>query len=198
MEGQYLDVLWNGVHRSYSIASTSLDKEVTLLIKKVEQGVMSDYWFNQAKLNDLLRIEGPKGTFFLRNKDTPFIMLATGTGIAPIMSILLKLDQDENYQQRQSISLFWGNRFAGDFVWEPRFKNITVDFEKVVSKPDSIWTRKTGYIQNTALEVLGDNVISSDTYACGSNEMIQSAKEQFMHVGLLEKQFYSDAFVQSY
>jgi len=198
LEGQYLDVLWNGIRRSYSIASTSLDKEVTLLIKKVDQGVMSDYWFNQAQLNDLLRIEGPKGTFYLRNKERPIIMLATGTGIAPIMSILHKLDQDECYLQYPPISLFWGNRFSDDFVWHPEFKNITVNFEKVISKPDSSWTGKTGYIQNVAIEVLGDKVISSNIYACGSNEMIQSAKENFMHAGLSEKQFYSDAFVQSY
>jgi len=198
LEGQYLYVLWSGIHRSYSIASTSLDKEVTLLVKKVEQGVMSDYWFNQAKLNDLLRIEGPKGTFFLRNKERPLVMLATGTGIAPIMSILHKLDQDENYQQLQSISLFWGNRFADDFVWQPEFKNITVNLEKVISKPDSRWAGEIGYIQNIALEVLGNKVIDFDVYACGSNEMIQSAKHTFIQAGLIEKQFYSDAFVQSY
>lgn len=198
LEGQYIDVLWNGMRRSYSIASTSLDKEVTLLIKKVEQGVMSDYWFKQAKLNDLLRIEGPKGTFFLRNKERPLVMLATGSGIAPIMSILCKLDQDEIFQQPLPISLFWGNRFADDFVWQPEFKKITVNLGEVVSKPDSSWTGRTGYIQNIALEVLGDKVIDCDVYACGSNEMIKLAKAQFMHAGLSEKQFYSDAFVQSY
>ena len=125
-------------------------------------------------------------------------MLATGTGISPIMSILHKLDQDENYQQLQSVSLFWGNRFADDFVWQPDFKNITVNLEKVISKPDSGWTGKTGYIQNIALEVLGDKVINCDVYVCGANEMIQSAKQTFMQAGLKEKQFYSDAFVQSY
>lgn len=196
LEGQYLDVLWNGVHRSYSIASTSLDKEVTLLIKKVEQGVMSDYWFNQAQLNDLLRIEGPKGTFYLRNKERPIIMLATGTGIGPIMSILHKLDQEKN--QHQPISLFWGNRFPDDFVWQPEFKNISVNLKKIISKPDSSWAGKVGYIQNIALEVLGNKVIDCDVYACGSNEMIQSAKEVFIQAGLIEKKFYSDAFVQSY
>jgi CDP-4-dehydro-6-deoxyglucose reductase, E3 len=198
LEGQYLDVLWNGTRRSYSIASTSLDKEIILLIKKVEQGVMSDYWFNQVKLNDLLRIEGPKGTFFFRNKEMPIIMLATGTGIAPIISILHKLDQDENFHQLQSISLFWGNRLADDFIWQPEFKNITVNLEKVVSKPDPLWTGKTGHIHNIALEVFGDKVINCDVYACGANEMIQSAKHDFMQAGLIEKQFYSDAFVQSY
>jgi CDP-4-dehydro-6-deoxyglucose reductase, E3 len=198
LEGQYLDVLWSGIRRSYSIASKSLDKEVTLLVKKVEKGVMSDYWFNQAKLNDLLRIEGPKGTFFLRNTERPLIMLATGTGIAPIMSILRKLDQDENYQQLQSISIFWGNRLVDDFVWQPEFKNITVNLEKIISKTDLSWSGKTGYIQNIALETLGDKVIKSDVYACGSNEMIQSAKQCLMQSGLREGQFYSDAFVQSY
>lgn len=198
LEGQYLDVLWNGIRRSYSIASTCQDEEVTLLIKKFEQGMMSAYWFKQAKLNDLLRIEGPKGTFFLRNTERPITMLATGTGIAPIMSILHRLDQDENYQQIQPISLFWGNRFADDFVWQPEFKNITVCLEIIVSRPDLSWAGKTGYIQNTALEVLGDKAIKGDVYACGANEMIQSAKRYFIQAGLKEKQFYSDAFVQSY
>ncbi len=198
LEGQYLDVIWGGVRRSYSIASISDDQEITLLIKKVTQGVMSDYVFNQAKVNDLIRVEGPKGTFFLRKTNRPLVLLATGTGIAPIMSILKKLDKDEVLPQQHTIHLFWGNRYAEDFVWQPEFNNLNVIIEKVVSKPDNNWKGNVGYIQNIALKTLGSKIAGSDVYACGSNAMIQSAKQEFIKAGLPEKQFYSDAFVQSY
>lgn len=198
LEGQYLDVIWEGIRRSYSIASISDDQEITLLIKKVAQGVMSDYVFNQAKVNDLIRVEGPKGTFFLRKTSRPLALLATGTGIAPIMSILKKLDKDGVLPQQHTIHLFWGNRYAEDFVWQPEFNNINVIIEKVVSKPDNNWKGQVGYIQNIALKTRGSKIADSDVYACGSNAMIQSAKQEFIKVGLPEKQFYSDAFVQNY
>lgn len=198
LEGQYIDVILNSVRRSYSISSTAVDKEVTLLIKRVKQGVMSDYWFSKAKVNDLLRIEGPKGTFFLRATNKPLVFLATGTGIAPIMSILKKLDRHTSFNQSNDIHLFWGNRLAENFIWQPDFNNISVEIERVVSKPDSGWDGKTGYIQDISLDILGEKVRDSDVYACGSNDMIQSAKLAFKKVGHSEKCFYSDAFVQSY
>jgi CDP-4-dehydro-6-deoxyglucose reductase len=198
IEGQYLDVIWGSVRRSYSIASMRDDQEVTLLIKKVALGVMSDYVFNHAKVNDLIRVEGPKGTFFLRNISRPLILLATGTGIAPIMSILSRLDKDEELSPQHTIHLFWGNRYVEDFVWQPEFSHIKVIIEHVVSKPDDHWQGQTGYIQKVALRVLGSKIIDSDVYACGANAMIQSAKQLFIEQGLPEKQFYSDAFVQSF
>jgi len=85
LEGQYIDIIGqNSIRRSYSIASISSNKEIVLLIKRVKNGEFSNYWFNEARTNDLLRIEGPKGTFFLRNRGKSLVFLATGTGISPI------------------------------------------------------------------------------------------------------------------
>ena len=197
LEGQYLDILWNSLRRSYSIASTANQKEVTLLIKRFENGKMSDYWFNQAKENDLLRIEGPKGTFFLRDSSMPLIFLATGTGIAPIMSILNSLEESDDFQQQQSIMIYWGNRYPEEFIWQPRFKKLDVTFVKVCSKPNPDWDGEKGYVQDVVLEKQ-PGLVEFAVYACGSNAMIQSSKEQFIKSGLPENQFYSDAFVQSY
>ena len=197
IEGQYLDVIWNAIRRSYSIASISSDKEITLLIKRFENGQMSDYWFNKAKLNDLLRIEGPKGTFFLRDAGKSLNFLATGTGIAPIKSILNCLENDSGYQQENSIAVYWGNRLPEDFVWQSNFSKLKVDFYNVLSRPVADWSSETGYVQDIALarqKNLDDTVV----YACGSNAMIQSAKQRFLDSGLLENRFYSDAFVQSF
>ncbi len=197
LEGQYLDVLQNSIRRSYSIASTSSQKEITLLIKRFENGKMSEYWFNQAKENDLLRIEGPKGTFFLRDNSKPLLFLATGTGIAPIISILKRLEEDPDYEQSQPIIVYWGARYPQEFIWQPEFKKLNVDFVQVCSKPNDDWNGEIGYIQDIALQKQ-PGLVKFAVYACGSNAMIQSAKQLFTEAGLPENQFYSDAFVQSF
>lgn len=197
LEGQYLDVILGDLRRSYSIASTASQKEITLLIKRFENGKMSDYWFNQAKENDLVRIEGPKGTFFLRDFTKPLVFLATGTGIAPIISILQKLDTDSTYQQAHKVTVYWGNRCPEEFVWQPNFQKLNVELIKVCSTLEQTDDFVYGYVQDVAL-AKETNLIVSDIYACGSNAMIQSAKKLFINAGLPVNQFYSDAFVQTY
>lgn len=197
LEGQYLDVIQDNIRRSYSIASTSNKTEVCLLIKRFENGKMSDYWFNHAKENDLLRIEGPKGTFFLKDTSKTMLFFATGTGIAPIMSILNSLEEDVNYIQKNPINLYWGNRYPEEFIWQPDFKKIKVNFNKVCSIPNEDWLHYTGYVQNVALKNHHD-LVNCSVYACGSSAMIHSAKQVFTNSGLPENQFYSDAFVQSF
>jgi CDP-4-dehydro-6-deoxyglucose reductase len=198
LEGQFIDIIGpNSIRRSYSIASISSNNKITLLIKKVKDGKLSHYWFNKAKLNDLLRIEGPKGTFFLRDRVKPLVFLATGTGIAPIISILDGLDSDPDFNQIENISLFWGNRVQQDFIWSPNFKKINVDFYPIVSKDDDDWNGEIGYVQDVALRVL-NNIKKVNVYACGASVMIDCAKSNFIRSGLNEKDFYSDKFVQSY
>jgi len=198
LEGQFIDIIGpNSVRRSYSIASISSNKEIILLIKRVKGGELSNYWFNEAKSSDLLRIEGPKGTFFLRDRAKPLVFLATGTGIAPIISILDGLDSNPDFHQTENISLFWGNRVQRDFVWKPNFKKINVDFYPIISRKDDEWKGQVGYVQDVALRI-SDSARKVNVYACGASEMINSAKFSFVGAGLSESDFYSDAFVQSY
>lgn len=197
LEGQYIDVIESAIlKRSYSIASSSSNNQVSLLIKMVKGGLMSDYWFNKAVVNDLLRIEGPKGTFFLRNADCPLVFLATGTGIAPIMSILNRLDEDEAFIQLHDIYLFWGNRKPEDFIWKPKFKKLKVKMEYVLSVKQGQWLGEIGFVQDVALSKIKD-ITKFDVYASGSHNMILTAKQAFFEAGLNESSFYSDSFVQS-
>jgi CDP-4-dehydro-6-deoxyglucose reductase, E3 len=198
LEGQFIDIIGpNSIRRSYSIASISSNKEIIILIKRVKGGEFSNYWFNEAKSNNLLRIEGPKGTFFLRDRAKPLVFLATGTGIAPIVSILDGLDLDPDFKQTESISLFWGNRVQQDFVWKPNFKRINVRFYPIISRDDDEWRGEIGYVQDVALRISSDTQ-KINVYACGASNMINSAKASFVGAGLSENDFYSDAFVQSY
>ena len=196
LEGQFIDVVGpNMIRRSYSIASNSKCAEIKLLIKKVKSGVLSKYWFCEAKPEDLLRIEGPKGTFFIRNLDKELVFLATGTGIAPIMSML---DELESKEINKEVYLVWGNRSPDNFVWEPKYKNLQVQFFPVISQEVKNWSGFNGYVQDVAVSELSINWKNASVYACGSNKMIHSAKKLLASSGLDEKQYFSDAFVQSY
>jgi CDP-4-dehydro-6-deoxyglucose reductase len=198
LPGQFIDVIGpNSVKRSYSIASNPSSREISLLIKRIENGEFSDYWFNKAKPNDFLRIEGPKGTFFLRDRHKKLVFLATGTGIAPIQSILETLDSDPDFNQSESISLFWGNRAKDDFIWTPNFKKLEVEVNLIVSRDNSNWNGEVGYVHDFALSKI-NNIDQTGIYACGASQMINSAKAKFFEAGLKESNFYSDPFVQSF
>lgn len=198
LSGQYVDMIGkNGLRRSYSIANAPrADGKITLQIRKVEQGEMSQYWFEEAKASDLLRMEGPLGTFCLRKSNvTQLILLATGTGIAPVKAILEQLAETPELQTFSNIYLYWGGRTEADIYWQPKFQKLPLSFIPVLSRSDS-WTGRKGYIQQAVIE---DDVKLQNAvvYACGSEAMIHSAKQQLEVAGLLAKNFYSDAFVSS-
>ena len=198
--GQYIDVIGpQGVRRSYSIANAPRDDgKLKLEIRKVDGGQLSHYWFNEAKKNDLLRLEGPLGTFCLRtNPSKNLILLATGTGIAPVKAILEELSTfvAGGLPRYEQIYLYWGGRVREDLYWSPDFPDLSLNFITVLSR-EYEWEGRTGYVQNA---VLADDIdlSAAAVYACGSEKMIHSAKEALVAAGLNPKQFYSDAFVSS-
>jgi len=197
LEGQFIDIIgpeW--VRRSYSIANSAEEKTIKLFIKKVEHGVLSHYWFHEAKANDLVRIEGPKGSFFFRQPKKNIIFMATGTGIAPVKSILDKLAETPDVFSAISFSLYWGNRRVEDFFWSPSYSSLNLNYVPVLSKENEAWQGRVGYIQDIVIED-GLSMDNTQVYACGSLQMIESASTLLVENGLYEKQFYADAFVSS-
>lgn len=199
LPGQYVDIIGkNGVRRSYSLANAPRqDGKLELQIRQVATGVMSRYWFEELACNDLLRLEGPQGTFALRNTEpTNLIFLATGTGIAPVKAILEQLMADPEQVENKRIWVYWGGRHAADIYWQPELGSLPVSFIPVLSRPDGSWVGRTGYVQDV-LECDGVDLADSVVYACGSEQMIYSAKEKLVTLGLPQRNFYSDAFVSS-
>lgn len=140
LAGQYVDMTGkDGLRRSYSIANAPReDGKVTLQIRKVENGQMSHYWFNEAKSNDLLRLEGPLGTFCLRKtKASTLILLATGTGIAPLKAILEQLSASPHPNPYSQIHIYWGGRTERDLYWLPDFPDIQFHYTPVLSRSSS-------------------------------------------------------------
>jgi CDP-4-dehydro-6-deoxyglucose reductase len=190
LSGQYLNISKNGIKRSYSIASHSMTSTIKLLIKKVSGGKMSHYWFEEAKVNDIVQLEMPKGTFFLRNHEVDnLILAATGTGIAPFISMLEDPKNTETFAGVKRIFLFWGLPLKEDVFWQPSSRS-NLEFITVLSR-DNIAKR---YVQDEILN-LDLNWNSTAVYACGSDSMIQDLKQKLYRVGLEKNMFFSDAFI---
>lgn len=197
--GQYIDVIGiNGIRRSYSLANASdSEKLLELHIRAVNGGAMSDYWFNHARLNDLLRLNGPLGTFFLRERaNTDVFFLATGTGIAPVKAMLESLTQVPEEQQPKFIAVLWGGRKPEDFYIDIAAIPGKHRYIPVISRPNEGWTGAKGYVQDILLSTAPD-LSNAAVYACGSGNMIHDAKKLLSNAGLPTARFYSDAFVSS-
>ena len=197
--GQYVDLIGvGGARRSYSIANAfDTSNRLELHIKKVLDGTMSEYWFNNAKEGDLLRVNGALGTFFLRDvAGKNLIFLATGTGIAPVKAMLEGLSEIPTCEQPASVAVYWGGRIPSDLYYEFSGFDFRFHFEPVLSRPSSDWLGKVGYVQNVLLSE-GLDLNKAEVYACGSDAMIRSARELLVKAGLPERSFYSDAFVSS-
>ena len=197
--GQYIDVIGtNGTRRSYSLANASYsEKMLELHIRAVNGGSMSDYWFNHAKANDLLRLNGPLGTFFLRElKNTDIFFLATGTGIAPVKAMLESLMYVPEYLQPQSITVLWGGRKTEDFYIDIAAIPGMHRYIPVISRSHQGWTGAEGYVQDILLSTAPD-LSKAAVYACGSDAMIHAARKLLSNAGLPVARFYSDAFVSS-
>lgn len=197
ISGQYVNLIKGTIKRSYSIAMKSGENsKLEFYIKKYENGLMSKYWFDEAMVNDLIRVEGPLGAFFYRKSNqSEIILLATGTGIAPVKAIIDELENSKLDFSDKNFLVVVGARNKEDLFWNPKTKNnINFKYIPVLSRPKEDWKGAKGYVQNILLEQNID-LSKAQVYACGSNDMIESARELLTKNLLPEKQFYSDAFI---
>lgn len=197
--GQYLDLTGpGGSKRSYSIASPMHRPDLLeLQVRRVAGGAMSDYWFGAAKVNDLLRFRGPLGTFFLRDvAGLDLIFLATGTGFAPVQSMLAQLESLGADDRPASVQVIWGGRRLRDLYQTVPPSAAGVRYTPVLSRADATWSGARGHVQDVLLAqrpALARTVV----YACGSDAMIRSARAALVEVGLAPRRFHADAFVPS-
>lgn len=197
LPGQYVNLIKGSIKRSYSIAGQDENGRLEFLIKKYPGGLFSQYLFEDAKVNDLLRVEGPLGTFFKRNNPVQHtILLATGTGIAPIKAMLADKAFDNPWADNQ-VNLFFGCRTSNDVLIDPSELHPEIRFIACFSR-EQVMNPKAfaGYVQEAVLQS-GIDLADSEVYACGSPNMIVDSKQRLMTQGLPEKRFYADAFVSA-
>jgi len=197
LAGQYVNIIGaGGLRRSYSMANAPQgDDRLEFFIRRVAGGEMSDYWFGRAAPGDLLRIDGPRGSFYLRQPaGRDLILLATGTGIAPIKALLESLASAR--AQPRSVRLLWGGRTERDLFWKPAFVDLPLVYTPVLSRAGSDWAGARGHVQLVLLQG-GPDLAQTDVYACGSSAMLASAHAALLAAGLPPTRFHADAFVSS-
>ncbi len=208
LAGQYIDILLkDGKRRSYSMASApQANNVVELHIRHTPGGAFTDAIFgsgtpsaNAVKEKDILRFEGPQGTFFLREDSTkPMIMLASGTGFAPIKAVI---EYAASKNSQRPIVLYWGGRRPHDLYqselarqWEkslPSFRYVPVVSDAL---PEDGWTGRTGFVHRVVMEDFPD-LSGHQVYACGAPIVVQSAQQDFVaNCGLASEEFFADAF----
>lgn len=200
LAGQYIDILMrDGRRRSFSIASRpEAGTDLELHIRHVPGGRFSTQVFESMKPRDLLRFEGPLGTFFLREEvPSDVILVAGGTGFAPIKSIV----EDAIARDiKRPMHIFWGVRAKRDLYmadlcesWANEHEHI--QFTPVLSEPatDDNWSGATGFVHET---VVGHypNLGAVEVYASGPPVMIEAARLKFGECGLSEDSLYFDSF----
>ncbi|TCK16811.1 CDP-4-dehydro-6-deoxyglucose reductase [Thiogranum longum] len=200
LAGQYIEfILKDGRRRAFSIANAPhQDEYLELHIRHVPGGSFTGHVFDEMKDRALLRIEGPLGAFYLReNSDRPILMMAGGTGIAPLKGII---DHAQYIGIDRTIHLFWGVSSKRDLYLqdEPqRWKKNSSAFSytPVLSDPatEDRWEGKTGLVMNTLLEAYPD-LANYDIYMSGPPAMIEAATPVFAQHGASLDHMYSDAF----
>jgi len=200
LPGQYVDIIGpSAVRRSYSLASEPRAgvAKLELLVRHYPGGVMSRYWFEEAKVNDLLRLEGPLGSFFLRDNDAKQLaFLATGTGIAPVLAMIDGMLGSGMENRFEKIVCYFGCRNTDELFFDEKERfNEVIEFVPVFSREAPAGARK-GYVQQALVEDL-QSLDGLSVYACGSPEMIHDARMLLVGNGLQENRFYSDAFLAS-
>ncbi len=200
LAGQYVDlILADGRRRSFSLANPPhANENLELHIRLVPGGIFTSHVFASMKPGDLLRVEGPLGSFFLREDSTrPIIMIAGGTGFAPVKAMVESMIEK---QLQHPVHFYWGARAKRDLymdglarIWMeelPKFQ-----YTPVLSEPlaEDGWAGRTGFVHDAVLQDYTD-VSGHDVYACGPPPMVRGARDGLLAQGLPEAHFYSDSF----
>lgn len=198
LAGQYIEfLLKDGRRRAFSIANAPHDTGfLELHIRKVAGGHFTEQVFNEMPLKTILRIEAPLGSFYLREaSDKPIIMVAGGTGFAPIKGII---EHMIHTKIERPVTLYRGARQPNDLYLDDlcqRWANLLPQFQyvPVISGTAPNWQGRTGLVHQAVLDDYAD-LAPYEAYVCGAPGMVDIAKQTFSQQGLAEDAFYSDAF----
>ena len=201
LAGQYIEfLLKDGKRRSYSLANAPHDDELLQIhVRHLAGGLFTDQVFERMKVRDILRFEGPHGTFFLReDSEKPMVLLASGTGFAPIKAIV---EHALHKGSTRPMRLYWGGRRPRDLYmdelarsWAEQHAHIS--YVPVISDalPEDAWTGRRGFVHRAVIEDLPD-LSDHQVYACGAPVMVEAARRDFGALcALPPEEFYADAF----
>jgi len=196
LAGQYIEfLLKDGSRRSFSMGNAPHDDElIQLHVRHVAGGQFTDHVFGKMKERDILRLEGPLGTFFLREDSAkPIVFVASGTGFGPIKSII---EHALHKGVARPMVLYWGGRRPKDLYMDALARQWPIEYIPVVSDalPEDNWTGRTGFVHRAVMQDFPD-LSGHQVYACGVPVMVDAAKRDFtQQCKLPEEEFFADSF----
>jgi len=200
LAGQYIDLLLkDGKRRSFSLANPPHDDEyLQLHVRRVPGGRFSDQLLGDMKPKAVLRFEGPLGSFYLREEsDRPAILMAGGTGFAPLKSMVEHAIASRNHRP---LHIFWGVRALRDLYMAELAQSWAdahdwVEFTPVLSDPEPAdeWTGATGFVHEAVVERYPD-LSRHEVYMSGPPAMIESGRNAFRAAGLPRDALFFDSF----
>jgi CDP-4-dehydro-6-deoxyglucose reductase len=204
LAGQYIDILLkDGRRRSFSIANApEADDCLELHVRRVPGGHFTTLVFEAMKDRDILRLEGPHGDFFLREDSAKsVILLAGGTGFAPIKSLVEHVRQQKS---ARPMALYWGARYRAGLYLHELAEGWTAGqagfrYVPVLSEPSAAdaWQGRTGLVHRAVMADFPD-LSGHRVYACGAPAMIDAARRDLTgQCGLKNEDFFADAFTFS-
>ena len=207
LAGQYIEfILRDGSRRAYSIATPPHLQDsapgLELHIRHLPGGLFTDHVFGGLKEKEILRAEGPFGSFFLReDSDKPLVFLASGTGFAPIKGLLAHL---QHQGSTRPVSVYWGGRRPADLYEDAWLATMAaamphVTYIPVVSdaQAQDHWTGRTGYVHQAVLDDFAD-LSGHAVYACGAPVMVEAARSSYTTLRALPGDaFFADAFTSA-
>jgi CDP-4-dehydro-6-deoxyglucose reductase, E3 len=202
--GQYVEfILRDGARRAYSIANAphllGSPPTIELHLRHSPGGKFTDHVFTAMKAKDILRMEGPFGSFFLREESTkPIVLLASGTGFAPIKAIIERL---QHLASTRPAVLYWGARRRADLYQDDWARQVAAEMPKLRYVPvlseataEDAWDGRRGFVHQAVMADLPD-LSGHQVYACGAPVMVDSAQRDFVaRCRLPADEFYADAF----
>jgi CDP-4-dehydro-6-deoxyglucose reductase len=200
LAGQYIEFLLpDGKRRAFSLANAPHEDDLLELhLRLIPGGSFTAQVFSTMKVKDILRFEGPLGTFRLREEsDKPMVMVAGGTGFAPIKALI---EHAIHNHIKRPIALYWGakNRaelYLPDLPQQWAATHPYISYVPVLSEPlpGDNWTGRTGFVHQAVLEDFAD-LSGHQAYVCGAPVMVEAALRDFVACGLPADEFFADIF----
>jgi CDP-4-dehydro-6-deoxyglucose reductase len=201
LAGQYLEILLpDGKRRAFSIASPPQSEDIIELhVRHVEGGGFTSWVFDELEVRDILRLEAPLGTFFVRNDDPdrPMIMVGGGTGFAPLKSMIEDLLA---HGDARPLHLFWGARTAAELYmhdrvlrWARQQANISYTSALSESGEAAQGDSFTGLVHEAVLDAYPD-LSGFDIYISGPPAMVETGRDAFVGHGADKRRIYFDSF----
>ncbi|HZV54792.1 MAG TPA: CDP-6-deoxy-delta-3,4-glucoseen reductase [Rhodocyclaceae bacterium] len=200
LAGQYVEFLLpEGKRRAFSLANAPHEDEILELhIRMIPGGNFTEQVFSTMKVKDILRFEGPLGTFHLHEESTkPMVMVAGGTGFAPIKALI---EHAIHNHIERPVAIYWGAKNRAELYlpelpqqWAAAHPHIT--YVPVLSEPatSDAWAGRTGFVHQAVLEDFAD-LSRHQAYVCGAPVMVEAAQRDFIARGLPADEFFADIF----